>query len=667
LRSAIFSQLVLRLRTSPKSNVRNFAKRIFPAFALALLTVSLPAWATAPGVTSQVWISSLTMQSMSSKNFMVQASPVGGVSVAAGAPGSHATVVSGLPSGVSASWSAPTVTQYDAVQWTLTLTGSINAVASAGNLNLSLTLQDSKSGLLYSTQLAMPLTVTLTSATLNYSTALTHFPVKQGQTSNQVFSFTTGGSFQGSVSLAITGMPSFVKATWSANPVTISAGQGTTTLTLAPSSTATVNWFQFTVTATGDGVTVAKLYTVEVEPIVGMQAVLSHPALTIEPSTSATLSVTAQPMNGVQIPTGATGATASIVSGLPSGVTASWSKPAVNSAGAAAWSLQLTAGSSVATGNYPMVLALQITDSSSGISYATNVNFSVLVSLLASVTVNETPGLTIPSTFMGMSHEWGVAQFYMSDASRGVNTIYRQLLANLSSYGAGPINLRIGGNSTDSSTLPTSTTIPPLAELATATGVKFELGVNLGSNNVALAKQQATAYASQMPAGSIQAIEIGNEPDWYAINGLRPASYTFQDYFNDFYTWKQQVLPVLPTGIKLMGASWAVTPTLTNMQPFVSGYSKNISVFSQHFYATSVDDDPVIDYLLEPATSTKGAQQVASSVAIAHANGFPFRIGETGAIAGGGIQDISDAFGASLWSIDTMFEYANVGVDGVNW
>jgi hypothetical protein len=33
----------------------------------------------------------------------------------------------------------------------------------------------------------------------------------------------------------------------------------------------------------------------------------------------------------------------------------------------------------------------------------------------------------------------------------------------------------------------------------------------------------------------------------------------------------------------------------------------------------------------------------------------------------GGTVGVSNVFGSALWAIDTMFEYAKVGVDGVNW
>jgi hypothetical protein len=58
---------------------------------------------------------------------------------------------------------------------------------------------------------------------------------------------------------------------------------------------------------------------------------------------------------------------------------------------------------------------------------------------------------------------------------------------------------------------------------------------------------------------------------------------------------------------------------------------------------------------------------VANYVPLAHQQGQVFRIGEMNSIDSGGTAGISNAFQSALWALDTMFEYANVGVDGVNW
>jgi hypothetical protein len=250
----------------------------------------------------------------------------------------------------------------------------------------------------------------------------------------------------------------------------------------------------------------------------------------------------------------------------------------------------------------------------------------------------------------------------------GINPIYRQLLTNLSSYGPGPMNIRIGGGSTDSSGEPTSTSTRPFAELAKAIGANFELGVNLGSDNVSLATDQAAAYASQMPAGSLAAIEIGNESDFYDNNGLRPSSYTVQNNLADFTTWEQSITPVIPSGMKFMIPSWGEPLLLaSNMQTLLTQNAGQLALISLHYYETDAGLNPAPDVLLTPAAATTVPSEITAAVAATNVAGVPFRMGEIGPADDGGIRGISDSFSAALWAVDIMFQFANEGVDGVNW
>ena len=268
---------------------------------------------------------------------------------------------------------------------------------------------------------------------------------------------------------------------------------------------------------------------------------------------------------------------------------------------------------------------------------------------------------------MGFSHEWGSAQTIMGDSETGVNTIYRQLLKNLTAYGSGPIILRIGGNSTDKSGEPASSTARPFAELAKALGAHFYLGVNLGSDNLNLATDQAVAYTGQMPAGSLDGIEIGNEPDGYYKDGFRNSSYTFRDYLADFNKWKTSILARLPSGARLMGPSWCCVGSLPNFPAFDSAETKALAAVSQHYYVANGAASNSDDILLTPRSATYGPSAVASAVATSHQYGVPFRMGELNSLYDGGGPGISNAFQSALWAVDTMFAYADVGVDGVNW
>lgn len=289
---------------------------------------------------------------------------------------------------------------------------------------------------------------------------------------------------------------------------------------------------------------------------------------------------------------------------------------------------------------------------------------------LATVVIGTSPGYAVSPEFLGLANEWGGGREMMGSSETGINTIYRALIGNLTAYGGGPMVIRIGGNSTDSSGEPLSNTALPFAETASALGAHFYLGVNLGSDDPILAWKQAGAYIKEMPSGSLDAIEIGNEPDLYASQGLRSGSYGFKDYLSDFNIWKQNISPLLPPGTKLLGASWADVKMLSNTTAYASAEHSILQGFSQHFYPGDRCKGSLVipeNFLLLDANATSGASQVASAVSAVHAYGLPFRIGEINSIACDSNGGLSDTFSSALWAIDTMFEYANVGVDGVNW
>lgn len=299
-------------------------------------------------------------------------------------------------------------------------------------------------------------------------------------------------------------------------------------------------------------------------------------------------------------------------------------------------------------------------------------NFWVMVSTgnSATATVSLTRGRWIPQDFFGLSHEWNDVQNNIMGSSQiGTNQVYRQLLKNLMLNSSYPFLIRIGGGSTDSTGEPDSRTIPAFAELAKAMGVQFTLGVNLGSDNVNLANDQAKAYMSQMPSGSIRAFEVGNEPDTYITRGYRSSSYSFTDFNDDFTKWSQTIQSSLGTSTKFMGPAWA---NLNSMPKDLSAFQKaetsKVSMVSEHWYpGHQYIGGYSNDYLLSESAASSGASYVAPYVTMAHNNSQKFRIGEINSIDEGGITGISDTFSSALWAVDTMFELLKAGVDGVNW
>jgi hypothetical protein len=288
---------------------------------------------------------------------------------------------------------------------------------------------------------------------------------------------------------------------------------------------------------------------------------------------------------------------------------------------------------------------------------------------LASIAVDTSqPGVTISPTFMGFSHEWSVAQQLMGAPATGTNPLYRQLVQNLLASGGGPLSVRVGGNSTDTTVEPTPGEVDPFAQLYFDTGADFILGVNLGAQNVSLATDQARAYVGGMPAGSLQAIEIGNEPDLYHDNGHRASSYAYPDFANEFAVWRTAIDPRLPPGTALVGPSWSSAFSLSHLAEFLDAEGQYLTLVSHHWYAGTQCNGKTnpSDYLLRADTSTSGAKAVAASVQLAHERGLAFRMGEMNSISCGGEAGVSDVFASALWIADALFELAAVGVDGVN-
>jgi subtilase family serine protease len=143
----------------------------------------------APGIQLTVSPSALSVLSRSTATVTVTATPVGGIAVSASAPDSPASqftgpprgirsplrntpvlgltgasirLLSGLPQGFTATWSAPAVNPSGTIAWTLTLTGSSTAASGSSTLNMAAQVTAAKTGATYTASLNVPITVMLT-------------------------------------------------------------------------------------------------------------------------------------------------------------------------------------------------------------------------------------------------------------------------------------------------------------------------------------------------------------------------------------------------------------------------------------------------------------------------------------------------------------------------
>jgi len=326
----------------------------------------------APGFSLAVSPASVQMQSLSTAALTVTATPVGGLAVqtsgaqsqfqghsgglggllsnvsaaasgTTGTSGASIGVTSGLPNGITATFSAPSVASNGSIVWTLTLTGSASAVAGSSTLDLTAHLTAVSTGIVYTASVNEPMTVTLTPPTLAVTAASAGLSAVQGNTGSDAISVVGNGTYAGPVSLTVSGLPSGVTASWSSNPIALSGESGSSTLTLTASSVATVGSATITVTAGGDQVAASKQITVQIVPAPSLAIGAASTSLSVVQGKTVT--------DAISLAGDITysGPVSLSVSGLPSGVTASWSSNPVTLSGESGSSTLTLTASSVAT------------------------------------------------------------------------------------------------------------------------------------------------------------------------------------------------------------------------------------------------------------------------------------------------------------------------------
>jgi hypothetical protein len=302
----------------------------------------------------------------------------------------------------------------------------------------------------------------------------------------------------------------------------------------------------------------------------------------------------------------------------------------------------------------------------SAIATAT-LNLSLPEGIIATAVVGSTPSRSIPSDFLGVSHAWNDAQTMMGSTSQGRNQLYTTLMRQLTHNMNGPLVIRVGGGNTDTSGAATASTVEPFAELASELPVKFILGVNLGADNLSLAEEQASTFLSSMPSTSLDALEIGNEPDQYSSDGLRPSTYSFSSFLPQYQQWREGILHF--GSVPIAGPTFSTANWIPNAETALANGTLEANIVTQHHYIVCYNpiNPAPSNLLLQPSSAVTGLYSMSPYVTAAHAAHSRFRAGEINSLCMGGQPGLSNSFSSALWAVDTMFQYVNAGIDGVNW
>jgi hypothetical protein len=306
--------------------------------------------------------------------------------------------------------------------------------------------------------------------------------------------------------------------------------------------------------------------------------------------------------------------------------------------------------------------------------------------------VSATPtGQPMAPGFLGMSFEYRALHQYTGRDPRAVDPALLGLLAGLAP-GQSPV-IRIGGDSTDGSWWPIRGQIAqggvyyPITKgwlrttqaLAADLNAKLILGINLAAGRPAIATAEGRALLEGIGRRYIDALEIGNEPDlynvfpWYKdrrghIYRARGRGYDLSDYTRQFTQWARALPDVPLAGPATSGPSW-----MGKLGNFI-GAEPRLSMVTYHRYplrACLTDPTspgfPSITNLLADSASSGLATAMSPFTSVTHRHNLPFRVAEMNSASCQGEKGVSDTFASALWALDTMFNFASVGVDGVNF
>ncbi|RDB30967.1 Beta-glucuronidase [Hypsizygus marmoreus] len=278
------------------------------------------------------------------------------------------------------------------------------------------------------------------------------------------------------------------------------------------------------------------------------------------------------------------------------------------------------------------------------------------------------------------------------------NQFFFNTLDNLKQITGSPPQIRIGANSEDhtdfrqdaefaQAVFPPPTAVVPYPEASRIVvgdsyyattrflppNTHVTWGVNLGSNNVTAAVLEARSIAKAFSSPGIKSagivldyIEIGNEPDLYKNNGLRPSTYTTSQWVTDWLKFAGNVSTAAgitaTSHTKFLGASFAgsshstsgFSPQAAFQAGLLTGPGKLISAISQHRYSGSfcTGSGGLLQDLMTKSTIRGNLTVFKPDIEATFAQDLDYILGETNSYACHGAPGVSNTAGAALWTLD---------------
>lgn len=286
----------------------------------------------------------------------------------------------------------------------------------------------------------------------------------------------------------------------------------------------------------------------------------------------------------------------------------------------------------------------------------------------------QSPGLTIPSDFLGLSFETGNLQSngvgvagYMFDSA---NTQLVTIFTNL-----GIKNLRIGGISVDRTNgtipqyTPTNQDIDALFRFANAAGVDVIFSLRL-ENGDPLLDAAIAGYTWTNYNQYLTCLAIGNEPDGY--NNGDPTITNFSSYLAKWTSFADTITNFVPNA-KFGGPDAAAAVWPGEFANAETGSGIVTSIISHEYVggnSGSLTVTQIVSGMLSQKWDTNSyPNQYNATEAVALADGFPYRLTEFNSYVAPfpGTWGGNNSFASALFSLDGAHWWAAHGAAGVNF
>jgi hypothetical protein len=210
--------------------------------------------------------------------------------------------------------------------------------------------------------------------------------------------------------------------------------------------------------------------------------------------------------------------------------------------------------------------------------------------------------------------------------------------------------------------------VSALAAFLKATGWSCIYGVNLGgaangSTTAALAAAEVACVA-QLLGPSLLGVELGNECESYGDpDSFYPYNWAVEKFESLWMEFRDAIVAVTPAAPLVGPAAASEIDSWTI--PFGEYVTRNrINLLTQHYFRGAASSAITVDELITPDTAL--SSQLLQLTYGSDSIDVPFRIAECSSASGGGVSGVSDAYVASLWAIDMLFQSALGGASGVN-